>query len=562
MSGAAGAQPPGRPRCWWGWGWEDEQLGAEALADLALRARSLLGSAELRLVEPPSLDALELPPPRIAPPAPLAHLCSAEHSDRARHAFGRSFGDVVRALAGQITHPPDLVAHPGSEREVADVLEWASDERVAVVPFGGGSSLTRGVEPDVGDDYAGTLSLDLRRLDAVLEVDHHSLAARIQAGAYGPAIESQLAPHRLSLRHFPQSFEHSTLGGWIATRATGHHATLATHIDERLEAVRALTPNGVLESQRLPRPSAGPSAARLLVGSEGALGVITEAWVRLVGRPRFRAVFSAWFQSFDDGVAAARAMSQADLHPANCRLLDANEVELCGIGSPERPASLLIVGFESADHPVDAWAARATELVQDHGGRVPDGLRATTQAGDAGAWRRELLRLPYLRDACCRLGLVTDSFETICTWDRFADLHEQVTEAVGRATAECGTGTGLVTCRFTHVHPDGPAPCYTFVLAPPPGSQLTSWAHVLQVARQSVLEAGGSETRHALGRDHPDWIDRRKPDLAVAALSGAKRELDPAWVMNPGVLVPLEADAPLPARLRPALSEQTTVRPR
>jgi alkyldihydroxyacetonephosphate synthase len=203
MSGAAGAQPPGRPRCWWGWGWEDEQLGAEALADLALRARSLLGSAELRLVEPPSLDALELPPPRIAPPAPLAHLCSAEHSDRARHAFGRSFGDVVRALAGQITHPPDLVAHPGSEREVADVLEWASEERVAVVPFGGGSSLTRGVEPDVGDDYAGTLSLDLRRLDAVLEVDHHSLAARIQAGAYGPAIESQLAPHRLSLRHFP-----------------------------------------------------------------------------------------------------------------------------------------------------------------------------------------------------------------------------------------------------------------------------------------------------------------------------------------------------------------------
>lgn len=562
MGWASGEQPPGRPRCWWGWGWEDEQFSPEALADLSDRAGSLLGSGELRLLEPPPIEALELPPPRIAPPAALAHVFSSSTADRVRHAFGRSFGDVVRALAGQVAHPPDLVAYPASESEVAQVLDWASSERFAVVPFGGGSSVTGGVEPDVGPDYAGTLSLDLRRLDTVLEVDHRSLAARIQAGAYGPAIEAQLAPHRLSLRHFPQSFEHSTLGGWIATRSTGHHATLATHIDERLEAVRALTPNGILESQRLPRPGAGPSAARLLVGSEGALGVITEAWVRLVGRPRFRAVFSAWFQNFDDGVGAAHALSQADLHPANCRLLDANEVALCGIGSPDRPSSLLIVGFESADHPVDAWAARATELVQDHGGSVPDGLRATTQVGDAGAWRRELLRLPYLRDACCRLGLVADSFETVCTWDRFADLHEQVNEAVGRATAECGTGTGLVTCRFTHVHPDGPAPCYTFVLAPPPGSQLASWAHVLQVARQTVLEAGGSTTRHALGRDHAEWMDRRKPDLAAAAVSGAKRALDPAWVMNPGVLVPLDAGSPLAARLRPALSEPTTAHPR
>jgi len=540
FGGEGSGAPIGRRRCWWGWGWEDEQLGPEAISSLAERARTILGATELSVLAPPSIDAVELPASRLRPPRALADVFSDGHADRVRHAFGRSFRDIARALAGQVDHPPDLVAHPRSEDQVRQVLEWAASAAIAVVPFGGGSSVTGGVEPDVGEGYSGAVSLDLRHLDAVVDVDHYSLAARIQAGAYGPAIEAQLAPHRLALRHFPQSFEHSTLGGWIATRSAGHHATLATHIDARVEAVRALTPSGVLESRRLPHAGAGPSPERLLVGSEGALGVITEAWVRVVGRPRFKAVFSAWFRRFEDGVEATRALSQAELYPPNCRLLDHHELALSGIIDNKRRQSLLIVGFESADHPVEAWASRAAELVRDHGGEMPEGLRATTQAGYAGAWRRELLKLPYLRDACCRLGLVADTFETVCTWDRFADLHEQVSDAVGRAIAECGTGTGLLACRFSHVHPDGPAPAYTFVLAPPPGAQLASWAHVSQVARDTVEAAGGSAARHALGREHGYSIGRRLPDLTAEAIRGAKAVLDPAGIMNPGALVPLD----------------------
>ena len=207
----------------------------------------------------PRIEDVRLREPRLQAPEALAEICSVEAWDRAEHTLGKSFDDLARGLAGRWEHPPDVVAFPRHESEVASVLEWCASARAAVVPYGGGSSVARGIEPDVGDGYAAAVSLDLRHLDRVLEVDRESRSARIQGGVLGPALEEQLRPLGLTLRHFPQSFEFSSLGGWIATRSGGHYATLFTHIDEFVEGVRALTPRGVYDTRRLPGSGAGPS---------------------------------------------------------------------------------------------------------------------------------------------------------------------------------------------------------------------------------------------------------------------------------------------------------------
>ena len=287
-----------RRRKHWGWGFEDQALTREQLEAAAPGVREQLGFGATEVEEPVPLEAIELPPPRVEPPRSLSHLFRSDPYERVSHALGRGYRDVVRGFRGQIEHPPDLVAHPGDEREVEMVLAWCAEQRLAAIPYGGGTSVVGGVEPRVGDAYAGVVTIDLGRLDRVLDVDDVSRAARIQAGAQGPALEDQLREHGLTLRHFPQSFEFSTLGGWIATRAGGHFATLYTHIDDLVESVRAITPRGVWESRRLPGSGAGPSPDRLLLGSEGILGVITEAWVRVRERPRWKLSVGVAFESF------------------------------------------------------------------------------------------------------------------------------------------------------------------------------------------------------------------------------------------------------------------------
>src|SRR5205823_1426885 len=261
---------------------------------------------------------------------------------------------------------------PRSDSEVAALLDWCSSARAVAIPYGGSSSVVGGVEPPRDDRYAGAVSIDLSRLDRVLEIDHVSRAARIQAGVLGPALEDQLRPQGLTLRHFPQSFEFSSLGGWIATRSGGHFATLYTHIDDFVESLRVVTPSGTVVSRRLPGSGAGPSPDRMFIGSEGILGIITEAWMRLQDRPVYRASAGVQFAGFESGVAAVRALSQAGLYPTNCRLLDPAEVARNKVG--EGQGTMLMLGFESADHPLDAWINRALQCCADHGGTTPSGV--------------------------------------------------------------------------------------------------------------------------------------------------------------------------------------------
>ncbi|MCU1430457.1 MAG: linked oxidase-like [Actinomycetia bacterium] len=529
-------------RRFWGWGVEGAGPTREQQAKLGRTIASRFGAGELTAVEPPTMPELDLRAPRVEPPATLASICTADPEERAGHTYGKSFRDVWRALHRDFSNPPDLVALPHNEHDVTALLDWCTDARIAAIPYGGGSSVVGGVECDVGDAYRGTVSIDMRHLDRVLEIDRQSRAARIQAGVYGPALEDQLRPHDLTLRHFPQSFEFSTLGGWLATRSGGHYATLHTHIDDFVESITAVTPTGTWESRRLPGSGAGPSPDRMLLGSEGTLGVITEAWMRLQDRPRFRASASARFTSFEQGADAARALAQSGLHPTNCRLLDPTEAMITG--TDDRGDSILLIAFESADHPLDAWISRAVECARDHNGSIRDDAIHTSEAregareGAAGNWRNAFVRAPYTRDAIVGLGVISETFETACTWDRFPDLHRSATEAVLDAAKRVGAEPAVVTCRFTHVYPDGPAPYFTVLALGTDGRQLEQWAAIKSAAGDALIHNGGTITHHhAVGRDHRPWYDQQRPELFARALRAAKTTLDPAGVLNPGVLL-------------------------
>ncbi len=521
-----------RRRKHWGWGYEDQQPTPEQVREAAVGIRSHLGFEPLEAEEPVPLSEVSLPAPRLEPPSSLAELCSVDPHDRASHAYGRSYRDIVRAFRGRFDHPPDVVARPRDEDDVRRLLEWCSDARAAAIPYGGGTSVVGGVEAAVGDGYAGAVSIDLSELGRVLEVDHVSRAARIQAGASGPQLEDQLREHGLTLRHFPQSFEFSTLGGWIATRAGGHFATLYTHIDDLVESVRALTPAGVWESRRLPGSGAGPSPDRLLIGSEGILGVITEAWVRVQARPTFKASAPVHFESFFAGAEAVRALSQAGLYPSNCRLLDPGEAAITGSAADGK--ALLVLGFESADHPVDAWMERALECAAAFGGSEAGGRRAED---GVGTWRQAFLAAPYLRDTMVAAGVLSETFETSMTWDRMEGFVRDV-QARAQAALHEAYGSGTVTVRFTHAYPDGAAPYFTLLAPARRGSELEQWDEVKAAASEAVIAAGGTITHHhAVGRDHRPWYDRQRPEPFAEALRAAKTAIDPHGILNPGVLV-------------------------
>jgi alkyldihydroxyacetonephosphate synthase len=514
----------------WGWGPPEEAPTTAELEAFAPAAQALLGFP----VQPPERPAppAELPPPRLRLPPRLRRAASREPADRARHALGRSYRDLLCGLRGLIGHPPDVVLRPRTEAEVAEVLDWCAGAGVAVVPFGGGTSVVGGVEPAVGEGFEGVASLDLAALAGVPEVDPVARAARVLAGTTGPALEAALKPHGLTLRFYPQSFERSTVGGWLATRAAGHFSTRATHVDDLVEAIRMVTPAGVWASRRLPGSGAGPSPDRLVLGSEGALGVVTEAWLRVRPRPARRAAATVAFGTFQAGAAAVRALLQAGIEPATCRLVDGAEAALTGTLAGGE--AVLVLGFESAQLPLEAELDAAVQLCAAAGGRPLD----AGGGADAGAgWRASFVRAPYLRERLVLLGVLVETFETAVTWERLDGLVAAVHQATGAALAEA-CGGGVVTCRLTHAYPDGAAPYFTVLAPARRGGELGHCAEVKAAAAEAVLAAGGTITHHhAVGRDHRPWYDRQRPAPFAAALRAAKAAVDPAGILNPGVLL-------------------------
>ncbi len=524
-------------RKFWGWGYEGDVLSAAEVQALEGRLSAMFGISQFERTPPPTAEEISLRPPRLTIPAHLQHFCTTEYTERLTHSYGYSFLDSVRAFARDFSHPPDVIAYPRNTQDILALFEWCYAVNAAIIPYGGGTSVVGGVEPP--HDSPAVVTIDMHQMNRILEIDPVSQAALIQAGTLGPDLERQLKPSGLTLRFFPQSFEYSTLGGWIATHAGGHFATLYTHIDDVLESLQAVTPAGMMETRRFPASGAGPNPNHVWLGSEGTLGIITQAWVRVSKPPTFRASTTAQFATFERAGQAVLALAQAGLYPANCRLLDPLEALSSDAGDGSQ--AVLVLTFESADHPVNEWLKRGLELCADFGGictlETAEGLD-THRSGAAGQWRQRFLRMPWLREELTARGIISDTCETTITWDRFPPLYTAVKTATERAIQEATGHRGWVSCRLTHLYPDGPAVYFTFSgLGKKSGLVDQFWA-IKHAASEAIVRAGGTITHHhAVGRDHRQWYDQERPALFARTLGAIKQTLDPQWLLNPGVLL-------------------------
>ena len=529
-----------RKRKFWGWGYADELFSTEEEKNIDSRIAKTFQLDDIETLPIPKVEDIDLPKPRLGAPSALSKVLSVDKEERLNHTYGKSFPDAARSLLKDFSSPPDLVAFPNTEDELINVMDWCDESNIAVIPYGGGSSVCGGVETQVGDSYSGAVSLDLRNLNKIIEIDRESRSARIQAGILGPDLESNLKKENLTMRHYPQSFEFSTLGGWIATRSGGHYATLYTHIDDFVESTRMVTPSGVLESRRLPGSGAGPSPDRLTIGSEGILGVITEASMRLQDRPTFRASTSVEFTDYKDALNALRQISQSGLFPANCRLLDSSEAVMNGAGDGSK--HILILAFESADHDKTASLNRALEICSDNNGlyEEPDSNKKDAhRSGSSGNWRSSFIKAPYFRESFTRRGIIQDTFETSITWERAHSFITEIKSDISKTIEKISGKPSLVTCRITHSYPDGLAPYFTFGAFAKPATMIDIWREIKLATNEICISKGGTVTHHhAVGRDHrPNGYDNQRPDLFKDILTSAKFTVDPNGIMNPGVLI-------------------------
>jgi alkyldihydroxyacetonephosphate synthase len=433
---------------------------------------------------------------------------------------------VVRASAGAFDHAPDVVARPRDERDGRGGARVVRRAGAACIPYGGGSSVVGGVTPAVDGP---AVSLDLAALGGCSR-STRSRAPRASRPARSARARDQLAEHGLTLRHFPQSFEFSTLGGWVATaRAGTSPRSRRTSTTSSRRCVRSAR-SACGSRGGCPARAPGPSPDRLLLGSEGILGVITEAWVRVRPRPTFKQAAGVTFGSFLEGAACVRALSQSGLRPANCRLIDATEAGYTGAGDGSR--AVLVLGFESADHDVGAPMARAVAIAREHGGEVEE--RDDASGGAVGSWRGAFLRAPYLRDTFVAIGILSETFETAITWERFEGFHEQVLGAVREAAGE----RALVSCRFTHVYPDGPAPYYTVLAPARRGEEVEQWAEIKAAASGALIAGGRHDHAPPRGRPRPPPLVRPQPPRPVrrGLRGGEGRARTPAGILNPRVL--------------------------
>jgi len=559
---------------WWGWGTQDQDFSLEgrpAFWPTLQEWLALPREAIERETPPVSLEEISLRPPRLDDPV-LASLCKllgdeAVYTDklsRVEHAYGKSYCDLVRIRAGHIPAPPDVVVYPADQGHIASLLAWAADRDIAVVPFGGGSSVLGGVEPAPGDRL--TITLDLARLDRVLAVDSVSRTARIQAGATGPEVEAQLNAQGFTLGHFPQSFEFSTLGGWIVTRSAGQNSIGYGKIEHMAQAVRVVTPVGIVETKDTPASAAGPSMLQLLLGSEGAYGVVTEATMRIHPLPEVQDYRGILFHSLVDGIAAFRDLMQSKrLRPALIRLSDAPETAAQTVMShehrglrrltdalaerylsargydPTNGSTLLLLGFDGDSKWVSQQWSAALEICGDH-----RGLSLGRAVGRA--WMRDRYAQPYLRDTLLGHGVMVDTLETATTWSNLMHLYEVMVAAMKGTISTTGGGPGYVMTHISHAYPHGASLYSTFlgcqVDDPDPLVRQAQWRAVKQSATEAILTAGGTLTHHhGIGRDHIPWLEQEIGRVGVRALRSLKQTFDPDDIMNPGILLPPEKRA-------------------
>jgi alkyldihydroxyacetonephosphate synthase len=516
-----------------GWGYVEDALSDAERQSVLKVAGAWFGGKALERRAPPAPAQVALPASRIKPPPVLADCVSTEHGVRLLHARGRSFRDLAALRTDRLAHVPDAVATPRSVAELERVLQWAESEEHALIPFGGGSSVVAGVNAEGLDEFDGVVTLSLRGLNKVLDVDVRSRTVHAEAGILGPELEDALKPHGMAVRHFPQSYFHSTLGGWVATRGAGHFSTGLAKIEDRVQALGVTLPGGRrAETRRLPASSVGPDPNRLWCGSEGALGVITDVHLRCVGLPLHRVSAGVRFKTFELALDAARALLHAGIYPTQLRILDPYEHMLSrAFSGKAATGALMVLAFESAGAPLGETFAAAQEICRAHGGEVQ-----LKEAEDAvGDWRNTFFRQPYIRDALMDYAVISDTFETSVPWSAVPGFYHAVREATLKAVTKA-CGFGAVSTRSTHSYTDGLCLYFAFFGPGRHGSLVDQWWDIRAAAAEAVIANGGTMSHHhAMGRDHKRWARTEIPEPFRAAVRAAKRELDPQGLLNPGL---------------------------
>jgi alkyldihydroxyacetonephosphate synthase len=536
---------------WWGWGdpAHSSALGSHAIELL----RETVGiAAQPR--PPVALGQVHIAQSTLAErtAAALRGIVGAEgvrddHRERVVHAAGKGYPDLVRLRAGQPEGAPDAVVRPAGHEQVRAVLQECVRSSVAVVPWGGGTSVVGGVAPLRGE-HTAVVALDTSRMRDVLHLDHQSRTVAVQAGMRAVELERYLAERGLTLGHYPQSYEHVSLGGCAATRSAGQASSGYGRIEQMVLGLRFAAPAGDIDLAAMPASAAGPELRRLLVGSEGTLGVISELSLRVRRAPSERSYVGVFFEDFSAGSETLRALAQEHITPDVARLSDETETRmslaLAGTGGLKgrlgkaylglrgyRGGCLAILGFEGEVDEVAVRRKHALALVRREGG-----MAVGRSPGEA--WLASRFSAPYLRDELLTQGVMVETLETATKWSNVEMLHRAVGGAIADALSAEGT-PGLVMCHVSHLYETGASLYFTFIARQREGAELEQWAAVKGAASQAIVDGGGTITHHhAVGRDHAPWMEGEVGREGLAALRALKDELDPAGIMNPGKLLP------------------------
>ena len=538
---------PRRDSKWWGWGDPATlpELDDAALAVLHERIGELEPwplAAELEDFAIPSPQAL---PSALTEAVGAANVLDSDE-DRLRHASGRGYVDLARMRGGRLEAAPDAVVVPADAAALRRVLDICAREGIAVVPFGGGTSVVGGVEP-VRGGHERLISLDLVALRGV-KVDRRALTARLGAGLRGPEAEAALGAEGLTLGHFPQSFQYATVGGFAATRSAGQASSGYGRFDSLVSSVRLVAPAGEMQTLETPHTAAGPALRELIVGSEGVLGVIPEVTVRVRPAPRVRR-YEAWMAgSFESGAEIVRTLAQGPGLPDIVRVSDEEETQgSLALSGPRgaagkifggylglrkrRGGCLVIVGHEGEEESVARRRALAVRALRA-GGAAYLGQAA------GRSWEHGRYNGPYLRDALMGMGAMVETLETSHTWSRLGELHDAVAQAIGSSLSGQGT-PGLVWCHLSHAYADGASLYFTFISRRRAGEEIEQWRQVKRAACEAIVAHGGTITHHhAVGRDHAPYMEAEVGETGLDVLRAVKAELDPAGIMNPGKLLP------------------------
>jgi alkyldihydroxyacetonephosphate synthase len=539
---------------WWGWGLESKTYPLDDKPQFWPYLLKTLKLAKLNDCPRVMLEEVRLPSSRIDDRS-LTRLkravgadISTEKYDRLTHSLGRSYLDLLNLRRGLIRNPPDAVVYPKDEREVTKLLSFARANRISVVPFAGGSSVVGGVEPTRPKGVKGAITVDLRRMNRVLDVDTVSLTATVEAGISGPKLEDELNAKGFTLGHFPQSFQFSVLGGWIATRSAGQVSTKYGKIEDMVESITLVSPTGTLDTKAVPASASGPELKQVLVGSEGTLGVITKAKLRIHHVATVRRYEGLMFKSFRDGINAIRETMQSGLIPAMMRLSDPDETTVSimlssqgittrlGLWMLERLGyvptrqCVMILGVDGEHSAVKAEREVAVRACKRNGAFA-------IGKGVGGAWLDERFELPYLRDVLLDHCILVDTLETATTWDKLEALHGATKKSIEEAIAEMGV-IGLAFAHVSHAYPDGASIYYTLVAPQVKGKEVQQWLRIKKAATDCIMRNGGTLSHHhGIGKDHARWIKQELGENGLALLKAIKKQLDPEGIMNPGKLV-------------------------